>query len=270
MPFSGQTIFIVGGSSGIGLAAACKFARGGANVTIFARRQEALEEAKREILNHRPSASSRIEARVLDAADYGKTRETFAAEIAESGTPDILVNSAGGATPHRFIEMDAEQLAHTLNINVATAWNPCKVIAPHMIARGSGTIVNVSSLAGLIGVYGYTDYSLAKYGVVGFSEALRSELKPDGIKVQVFCPPDTRTPGYDRENKTKPAETAALSQGAKLMSAETVASAMIAGLATRKFVVLANLESRIFWALQRYAPGLGRAYMDRVIAKAQK
>jgi 3-dehydrosphinganine reductase len=268
MSYTGQTIFIVGGSSGIGLAAACQFAKGGADVVIFARRKEVLIRAENEIHKHQTEQSPNAASYVLDASSHGETEDVFTRAILDHGPPSILINSAGGATPHRFLDMDADQLDQTLTTNVATCWNPCKVIAPVMVSKGTGTIVNVASLAGLIGIYGYTDYSLAKYGVVGFSEALRAELKPLGIKVQVFCPPDTQTPGYDNENKTKPRETAVLSGGAKLMSADAVARSLLSGLATRKFVTLANFESKIFWGLQRYAPTFGRIYMDRIIAKA--
>lgn len=269
MPREGQTVFIVGGSSGIGLAAACQLAADGANVAIFARRPEVLERARQEIVAHQKEPSSSVSAYSLDAADFAQTQEVFARAAGDLGKPSVLINSAGGSTPHRFIDMDADQLDRTLRSNVAPCWNACKAVVPYMMERDAGTIVNVSSLAGLIGVYGYTDYCLAKYGVVGFSEALRSELKPNGIKVQVFCPPDTQTPGYDEENKTKPVETIALSAGANLMSAADVADALVDGLSSNKFVVLANRESRLFWALQRYAPGLGRIYIDHVIAKAQ-
>lgn len=269
MPRKGQTIFIVGGSSGIGLAAACQLAAEGASVAIFARRPELLEAARQKVIAHKKDPSSSVAAYSLDASGFIQTQEVFARAIADLGKPAILINSAGGSTPHRFVDMDADQLDRTLRSNVATCWNACKAVVPHMIEQGGGTIVNISSLAGLIGVYGYTDYCLAKFGVVGFSEALRSELKPDGIKVQVFCPPDTQTPGYEEENKTKPAETAALSSGASLMSAEGVAGTMIDGMSSNKFVVLANRESRMFWALQRYAPALGRIYMDHVISRAQ-
>lgn len=269
MTLKGKTAFIIGGSSGIGLAAACHLAEQGVSVAIFARREETLGRARQEILGHQRDASARIVGHVLDAADAGQTKDVLAGTMADLGTPAILINSAGGATPRRFIDMDTDQLDQTFRSNVATCWNPCKSVVPAMKQRGSGIIVNVSSLAGLMGVYGYTDYSLAKYGIVGFSEALRSELKPEGIKVQVFCPPDTQTPGFDLENRTKPKETAALSKSAKLMSATRVGKALVDGLSTTRFVVLANTESRVLWGLQRYAPGLGRMYIDRIIRKAQ-
>ena len=87
-------------------------------------------------------------------------------------------------------------------------------------------VINVSSIGGFIGVFGFTAYSASKFGLIGLSEALRGELKPRGIAVSVLCPPDTDTPGMARENKTKPDETHAISGNVKLMSAENVAKAL--------------------------------------------
>lgn len=270
MANKGQSIFIVGGSSGIGLATACQLASQGANVAIFARREDVLNRARLEILDHQSDESAKIVAFPLDASDFSQTEDAFGKAVTELGAPSILINSAGGATPQRFVDMQVDQLDKTFRSNVTTCWNSCKAILPHMQAQGFGTLVNVSSLAGLLGIYGYTDYCLTKFGVIGFSEALRSELKPEGIKVQVFCPPDTQTPGFEEENKTKPIETAALSAGAKLMTANDVARALVKGVATNRFIVLANRESKVIWALQRFAPGLGRIYVDGIVTKAQK
>ena len=84
---------------------------------------------------------------------------------------------------------------------------PCRAAVPHMLARGSGHIVNVSSVAGYLGIYGYTGYSSAKFAVMGFTEALHFEMKPAGISVHVVCPPDTDTPALTFEHTLRPPET---------------------------------------------------------------
>jgi short-subunit dehydrogenase len=267
LKYANQTVFIIGGSSGIGLAAAHRFASEGANLALFARRPEALEAAAKDLTNAAPHHP--IQTFVLDASDFHETAHVLGQAQAQLGTPDILINSAGGATPRRFVDIDHAQLEATIAANLLTAWNPCQVLVPHMQAQGSGIIVNVSSVAGLLGVYGYTDYSLAKFGLIGFSESLRSELKPKGIRVQVLCPPDTDTPGFEQENKSKPKETMALSQGAKLMSADAVADVLLKEIGGKKFIILANQPSRIFYALRRLSARLTFAQIDRIIAQAQ-
>ena len=270
MKYDNKTVFVVGGSSGIGLAAANQLARAGANIALFARNQDTLETAHAAVTASRNDSDRSVRSYCLDASNAAETHHTMGQAVADLGVPDILINSAGGATPQRFSDISTDQLEKTIASNLMTVWHPCKALVPLMESRGSGTIVNVSSVAGLLGVYGYTDYSLAKFGVIGFSESLRSELKPSGVSVQVLCPPDTDTPGFENENKTKPRETHALSEGAKLMSAEAVAEALLANIGTKRFIILANRPSKFFYALRRLSSRLTFAEIDRIIAKAQK
>lgn len=260
--FSGKTVFIIGGSSGIGRELARGLARRGARVAIFARRRAMLDVALEDI-----ETTRQLHAFVLNAADESETQEVLSRAVAELGVPDILISAAGGAKPQEFEKVTGEDLAWTLNANLYSCWYPCRFIAPLMKRRGHGAIVNVSSMAGLVGVYGYTDYTLAKAGIIGFSDALRSELKPHGVSVQVLCPPDTETPGFERENETKPAITAALSEGARLMTASDVAERCIAQIGAKPFLILSNRESRFIEFLRRVAPGLVRGQIDGAIAK---
>jgi short-subunit dehydrogenase len=105
--------------------------------------------------------------------------------------------------------------------------------------------------------------------VIGFSEALRSELKPHGITVSVLCPPDTDTPGFAQENTTKPPETHAVSAGAKVMTAEQVADALFAGMAKRAPLIVPGFDGKVSALMKRLAPGLVERVMDRAIARAR-
>ena len=119
-------------------------------------------------------------------------------------------------------------------------------------------------------MYGFTDYCAAKFGLVGFSEALRSELKPHGITVSVLCPPDTDTPGFATENATKPAETMAISQTAKLMTPDAVAAALIKGMRKRPLLIVPGMDGRASVLLKRLAPGLLERFMDATIRRVQR
>ena len=136
-----------------------------------------------------------------------------------------------------------------------------------MKARGGGYIVNTSSMAGLIGVFGYTDYCASKFALVGFSEALRSELKPHGITVSVLCPPDTDTPGFATENQTKPEETRAISATAKVVSPDAVADELLRGMARERFLIIPGFDSRLGVLAKRFVPGVVQRVMDRTVAK---
>ncbi len=89
--------------------------------------------------------------------------------------------------------------------------------------------MNVSSVAGYLGIYGYSGYSAAKFAVMGFTEALRFELKPEGISVHIVCPPDTDTPALAFERTLRPPETDAIAGNIKPISAEKVAEAIVKG-----------------------------------------
>jgi len=138
-----------------------------------------------------------------------------------------------------------------------------------MKERG-GYIVNVSSIVGFIGIFGYTDYAAAKFGVLGFSEALRSELKRYNIAVSVLCPPDTDTPGFAEENKTKPVETKAISASASLMKPADVAAALLKGMAKKEFIIIPNADGRFTYIMKRLLPGLVELVTDAQASKARQ
>ncbi|MEI6725944.1 MAG: SDR family NAD(P)-dependent oxidoreductase, partial [Actinomycetes bacterium] len=135
---------------------------------------------------------------------------------------------------------------------------------------GAGAaIVNVSSMAGFMGVFGLTDYCASKFALVGFSEALRQELRPRGIAVSVMCPPDTDTPGLAHEDLTKPAETKAVSAGAKLMQPDEVARDLIRGIERGTFMIVPGGDGKLAYFMKRHAPGVVDAIMRRGIRKAR-
>jgi len=266
--FDGALVFIPGGSAGIGLAAAKRIAALGADVAIFARRPDVLAEAKAAIESQRRRSAQRVVATVLDVGDAAQTHSVLSAAVAELGTPELLINCAGRALPDYFERVDAAQLDATWRINFGGAWHATQAILPHMRRRGSGTVVNVSSLAGLIGLFGYTDYAASKFALVGFSEALRNEVARDGIRVAVLCPPDTQTPGFEHENRTKPPETQAASAGASILTAEQVADALLDGLARRRFLIIPGREARFGYFMKRFFPGIVARVLDRQVARA--
>ncbi len=266
MNYKGQTAFIVGGSSGIGLAAARILAAGGATVALFARDEKKLADARWEVRNA-ASGYGGVYAWSMDASDYQAVEQCLGRAMEELGPPSWLINCAGRAIPMAFGDIPVEQLEQTLRQNLHTAWNTCKYIVPFM--KHGGRIVNVSSVAGFIGVYGYTDYCASKFAVLGFSEALRGELKPKGISVSCLCPPDTDTPALAEENKTKPPETRAISGQAGLMKPDDVAEAMLAGASKGAFLITPGPEARKAYWVKRIIPGMAMKIMDSIIQKAR-
>jgi short-subunit dehydrogenase len=131
-------------------------------------------------------------------------------------------------------------------------------------------VVNVSSLAGLVGTYGYTAYAASKSAVIGLSMSLRNELKVDGIDVKVLCPPDTDTPQLAQEELTKPDETRKINGSAGVLTPQKVAAVLLRGLERRRFLILPGFMSRLTWALYRLAPELVHALIDRDVRSVRR
>lgn len=266
--FKNKVIYITGGSSGIGLAIAKAVAGMEAHVVIFARREEQLRQALRDIVQSRKSSAQRLEAFAMDVTDPGAVAKTIRDSVNAIGGPDILVNAAGRAVPGYLKDTSYKQFDETIKVNLHGVWITTAAILPYMKGSG-GWIVNVSSVAGFLGLIGYTDYAASKFAVIGFSEALRNELKPSGIGVSVLCPPDTDTPGLAAEDKTKPHETRAVAGSAKRMQPENVARALIKGLRKGQFMIIPGLDGKLIWWVKRMMPSLVNAGLDMIVARAQ-
>jgi len=267
--FVDKTVYLTGGSSGIGLSTARLLTAAGANVVIFARNEEKLEAALGEIESRRVSAAQRFACRPLDVADHAAVTAVMTAAVQSFGPPDLLINNVGRALPRYFEDVAFQQFDETMKTNLYGAWNTISALVPHMKARG-GAIVNVSSMAGFIGVFGYTDYCASKFAVVGLSEALRQELRRYGISVSVLCPPDTDTPGLANEDAAKPAETKAVSAGAKLMQPDDVAKELLKGIRRGTFMIVPGGAGKLAFFMKRHVPGVVDRIMRRGIRKAQQ
>lgn len=267
--FSNRIVYITGGSSGIGLAAAKLLAQQGAHVGIFARRQEVMEEAVKEISACGRNPEQKSYYAVMDVSRHEEVNDVLQKAVNDFGVPDVLINCAGRAKPARFGDITYQQFDETIQVDLYGAWNTCAFLVP-LMKRWGGYIVNVSSIVGFIGVYGYTDYAAAKFGVIGFSEALRSELKTHGVTVSVLCPPDTDTPGFAEENRTKPPETKVVSAAANILNPEAVAAALIKGMGKGGFMIIPNADGKFTWIMKRFFPWLVDMVMDSQIRGVQK
>lgn len=266
--FNGKVVYIVGGSNGIGLAIAELLAAKGAHVIIFARRQELLEQALSEIKAKAALPSQRFSCMALDIADHDQVKIIMSKAVAEFGTPDVLINCAGVSHPGYFENITYEHFDETMKVNLYGMWSVVWVLVHHMKERG-GYIVNVSSIAGFIGLFGATAYAASKFATVGFFEALRSEYKHSNIEVSVLCPPDTDTPLLHEANKTKPEETAAISGKAKLMQPEEVAQALIKGMGKKQFMIIPGFDGKWIYLAKRLFPRIINAIIDSSIRKVQ-
>lgn len=265
--FSGKNVVITGGSSGIGLALAQQVARLGAHPILIARREDVLAEARTKILAVAPAA--KVETLALDVGAAADVMSKVGA-LADRLPIDVLVNNAGVTMPGRFLELDLEEFRRQMDINYFGTIHMCKAALPSMVARRRGHVLNVSSLAGVIGIYGYTAYAPSKFAIAGFSQALRAEMWPHGIGVSVCMPPDTDTPQLAFEEAHKPAETRAVAGISSKLSADQVAAAMIRGVEKGAFEIYADLDSHFRAVSQGVIPGVVRWVCDSAQRKASR
>jgi 3-dehydrosphinganine reductase len=202
--YQGKTALITGGSSGIGLALAIDLARQGANIWLLARDGVKVEQACQQVTASLVDSSQQVSTFQADVSNYEELAAVLQPAMQLHGTPDLLINSAGTSYPKFFTDIDLDIHRHAMQVNYFGTLNTIHLLVPGMIARGSGHIVNISSIAGFHGVIGYSAYSPSKFAVRGLSDVLSYELKPHGIKVSVVFPPDTDTPSLAKEKKIRP------------------------------------------------------------------
>ena len=264
--FQGRLVLITGGSSGLGLALANLLAAQGANVWLIARRKDVLENAYKAL----PTTSGQHHGKIAaDVSDWGQVQTAVASVIREAGIPDLLINCAGYAHPGYVQEIPIDVFREMMDVDYFGTVNMVKALLPHMLERGDGYIVNISSAAGFLAPFGYSAYTPAKYAVRGFSDVLRLELKPLGVRVSVAFPPDMDTPGMVNENKTKPFETTE-AFSSTLVPAEPVAKAILNGVKHGQYIILPGFETKLFYYLVFFLGNAIYPLLDGLLSQARR
>jgi 3-dehydrosphinganine reductase len=231
--YVGKHAVITGGSTGIGRAVALELASRGASVTLVARTKSKLEAAVRGIeasVLTSPAAGQTIRFECADVTDPATVRAAFKRAAAAAGDIDVLVACAGASHPGYFLDQDIEVFDRSMRLNYLGTVAAVKAAAPGMCARGEGHIVLVASAAAVISFIGYSSYAPTKFALRGLADSLRNELCGFGVRVSIAYPPDTDTPGFEKENLSKPAETRAVSPP-EVWPAADVARSMVASMA---------------------------------------
>lgn len=268
--WSDMHALVTGGSSGLGLATAELAARGGAHVTLLARDESRLAAARERVVAARASDAQRVITRVADVAEREALIAAIESAEAELGGVDLLFACAGYCTPGRFTELPLTAFEEHVRVNLLGVIHATRAVVPGMIERGHGHVALVSSMGGLVGVYGYSAYSAAKFGVTGFAEVLRCELKPHGIPVTLLVPPNIDTPGYEREIAVEPAETKAINGIARTRTPEEIARLFVRGVERGHFLVLPGLSNKLLYRFEGLWPEVFFALFDNRVAGARK
>ena len=250
MNFTNQVVLITGASAGIGRCLAIDFAKLGAVVIGCGRSNERLERTLNEVRMTSPSS-------VMIPCDVGnreRVHSMVAKVLADFGRVDILINNAGIGMRKPFAESSMDSIEEIMRTNYLGMVYCTHAVLPSMIARGSGHIVNISSVAGIISTLNLSSYCASKFAMNGFSESLYYELKPLGIHVSLICPGPVRT-DFNRSF----ADIRPKSPDFLMLAPETVSRLVIRTIDAKKFEIIMPWSLALICRAARMAPGLFRA-----------
>lgn len=255
MDLIGKNVIVTGASSGIGRATALEMARRGAHLVLAARRTELLEEV---------AAQCRaLGVRALVVPTDVTKLEDCVKLAAAAGVVDVLVNNAGFAIFDAVAEAKPDELRRMMDTNYFGTVNCTQAVLPVMLQRGSGTIVNVSSITGIMGFARMSGYCATKFAVIGFTEALRDEVMDRGIRVALVCPGTTETEFFVTAEREK------MPGASRLMPAVTpdrVARAVCNTAEDGRYRRILPLLGTIYMRLKELSPRLAHVLMRRVSA----
>ncbi|HSV91591.1 MAG TPA: 3-oxoacyl-[acyl-carrier-protein] reductase, partial [Desulfobacterales bacterium] len=185
MLLTGKTAIVTGGSRGIGNAIVAEFLREGATVYAFSR-TGADNQAELEVLA--AAAGGAVRWKNVDVTDEDAFGKALEAVLAEAGAVHVLVNNAGITRDGLVFRMPTADWDAVLRANLTSAFFACRIVARAMVKQRAGSIVNISSVSGIMGNAGQTNYAASKAGLIGFSKSLAREVATRGVRVNAIAP----------------------------------------------------------------------------------
>ena len=263
--FDNSIIIIRGGSSGIGKAIEVKLVKRGAHIALVARDGDRLRSVQEELMAS-AGAGRKIEDYSCDVADADAVQKTVETIAGSLGPPDVLINSAGILREGYFENQAVETFHEIMDINFYGTLHFIISCLPFFKKKGEGRIVNICSMAGMFGVFGYSGYCSSKHAVRGLTHTLRSELKPQGIKIQIVYPPETDTPMVDEVNTYRSIENFKLARTIPMLfSADKIADAVIRGMEKDRYEIIPGFLPKMSVVFEKIFPGMTRMAIDKRI-----
>ncbi len=247
-----KVVLTTGASTGIGRALAFAFARRGARIALVARSEDRLDAVRREIEPY----SADVLVVPADLTDTAQLEAAIERTLAHFGRIDVLVNNAGLSQGGPLAELDPARMERLLRLNLWAALRLTQLVLPGMRARRSGYVLNVGSGMARVAVPYATSYVASKYGLAGFSDALRRELGGSGVRVTLVNPSWTSTDMLPPEMKD-----VLLRYGFRIEDADDIAERAVKALvAGRHEVMLGGPIETLGTVVERYAPFFVRLY----------
>ena len=248
---AGRVALVTGAASGMGRVMARALAAASAGVAGMDVDAVGLDKLAAE-----PVFAGKLLKIAADVSQTAAAKGAVQKAVDSFGALDILINCAGITWPGYVDKIPDSVWDSMIQVDYMGTVNMVRAFLPYFMEQKHGSIANVSSVLGYMGVFGYAAYGPAKYAVVGFSECLRQDLLPYNITVSVIYPPDTDTPQLQEENKIKPPETKALSGNIKVMKPETIAFAFLKGIAGNKFTIVPGAMNKFTCFMSRHFPSI--------------
>ena len=252
--FQNKVAVITGAGSGLGRALAVQLNRAGAHLALCDLNMTGLEETRTLLANQ----SLRSTLHSVDVSSREQMQRFADEVITAHGQVDILINNAGiSLTPKFFDDITEEQFEKVININLWGVYHGVRAFLPHLRTRPEAGIVNMASLAGLVGLPTYAAYAMSKFAVRGLSESLQSELSKTNVSVLVVFPGGVKTniirnaPDL-KENERESAHSSFTKTA--LLTADDAAASILRAIQRRKKRIILGTDARIFLAIRNMFP----------------
>ena len=194
MLLSGKSALVTGGTAGIGKAIALLYAQHGADVVIFGTNMERAEQTVQEMEAAKVNPSQKFAYYLVDVSKTKDVKQVIDQLIAAWGKLDILVNNAGITKDNLLMKMSEEDWDAVIDTNLKSVYNTCQALVRTMMKARSGSIINISSVIGLMGNAGQANYAASKAGMIGFTKSLAKELSSRNVRANCVAPGYIETP----------------------------------------------------------------------------
>jgi short-subunit dehydrogenase len=253
-------VLITGGSSGIGKNLAGAYLARGDQVIIVSENADKLAAARAEL----SAISPHVYPIACDVGDPDSVRRMVLGVHTDHGCPDVIVNNAGFAVYRSFDQSSIDEIERLIDVNLMGTLRCIRGFLPGMMARRSGHIVNVASIAGLMPITPCAAYGAAKHAVVGISETLRFELRDFNVKVHLVCPGRVETSFFDHETfQRRPHRK----ETEKTVPIEEISRSIIDAVERDRFLTV--IPRSLFWSawIRNLCPPLVDAWLGRLLAE---